>query len=242
MRADLQGAVSLLFGIVTLRLALSRLYLNFVRPTMRPWLVIAGSVLIVLGSIAFLRATRVRRGGHEEHAGHDHDHHHAPLAAWLLLLPVLTLFLVTPAPLGSFAAGRQSAVRVDAPEEFAALPAPKDGAIELKLNEFADRALYDTKGSLVEKQVRLVGFVTAAPSGSGPSFYLTRFVIACCAADARSVKIAIYGVPSPPLDSWTEITGRWRRPPGKIDPLTDEPALTAKQLTPIAQPDDPYES
>ncbi len=234
MRAELQAAVSLLVGIVTLRLSLSRLYLDFVKPSMRPWLIASGCVLVVFGAMAFLRATRAHE--HDVDA-HGHDDHHVPKAAWLLILPALLLLLITPNPLGSFAAGRQATVRIDPSSDFDPLPLPKGGAVQISVSEFVDRALYDEKRSLKDVPVRLTGFVTAS-EGTG-EFYLTRFVISCCAADARSSRVAVFGKSAPPVDSWITVTGTWR-PPAKGKATDAE--MTVKTLKPIPQPEVPYES
>ena len=243
MRPDLQAATTLLIGIVTLRLSMSRLYLNFVRPGMRPWLLLTGSALVLFGVVAFLRATRPTRMSAGEDA-HGHDHHHVPRAAWLLLLPPLTLFLVAPDPLGSFAAERQANVRVDAPDDFKALPAPRNGAVTLKLSEYVDRALYDEERSLANRDVRLVGFVSGAGYSGGPRFSISRFSITCCAADARAYEVDVHGdAIAPPKESWVEIMGRWRPPPSPkgADPLVVTPAIDARSVKAIAQPEVPYE-
>jgi uncharacterized repeat protein (TIGR03943 family) len=234
MRAELQAAISLLVGIVTLRLSLSRLYLDFVKPAMRPWLIASGVVLVVFGATAFLRAVR-----HDHTDAHGHDEHHVPRAAWLLILPVLVLLLITPNPLGSFAAGRQATVRIDPSANFDPLPAPKRGAIEISVSEFVDRALYDEDQSLKGKLVRLTGFVTPAGTRGSGEFYITRFVISCCAADARSSRVGIFGKPAPPIDSWITVTGTWR--PAAAGSKSD-PTMDVKTLEPIPQPEVPYES
>jgi uncharacterized repeat protein (TIGR03943 family) len=240
MRADVQAAVSMLVGIVTLRLSLSRLYLNFVRPAMRPWLVAAGAALVVFGAIAFLRAMRpvhASAGDHDD-AGHDH---HVPRAAWLLLLPTLMLFLIAPNPLGSFAANRQGNVRADAPEDYPALASPRAGAVDMKVADFVDRALYDEERSLDGVPVRLIGFVAPDVLAGGPEFTLSRFAINCCAADARVAQIDAFGAQSPPKDSWVEVVGTWQRPDEDFDPLVDSPGIDVKKMTRITQPEVPYE-
>jgi uncharacterized repeat protein (TIGR03943 family) len=243
VRPDVQAATSLLVGIVTLRLALSGLYLNFVRPAMRPWLIAAGAALVVFGATAFLRAIRPHRSHSDDdgHAHAEHGHHHVPRAAWLLLLPALLLFIVPPKPLGSFAAGRQSNIRVDAPSNYPALESPRAGAVDMKVFDFVDRALYDERRSLSGVTVRLVGFVTPSGLSTDPRFSLSRFVITCCAADARVVQVDAYGAQAPPRDSWVEIVGTWHRPGKGFDPLVDTPGIAVKTMTSIPQPEVPYE-
>jgi uncharacterized repeat protein (TIGR03943 family) len=235
--SDVQASISLLVGIVTLRLSLSRLYLNFVRPAMRPWLIAAGAALVVFGAVAFLRA--IRPSPPHEDEEHDH-HHHVPLASWLLILPALVLLLVAPNPLGSFAAARSSNTLADTTSDYRPLPKPTNGAVDVTLSDFVGRALYDKNRSLQGTQVRLIGFASPALS-QGADFDLTRFVITCCAADARSVQVAVFGTRAPPTDSWVEIVGTLRKPGKSFDPLVDAPGIDVKTITPIRQPEVPYE-
>jgi uncharacterized repeat protein (TIGR03943 family) len=227
--------VTLLVGVITLRLSLSSLMLNYVKQGMRPWLVASGATLCFLGVIGFLRATRPG-------AVHDHEHHDHPpsRAAWLLILPVLTILLVAPDPLGSFAAGRQTAVAAPSTATFKDLPPPRNGAIEITLQDFADRAAYDEAGSLKGKTVRLIGFVTAAGTSADADFVLNRFVISCCAADARISQVEMSGAKAPRVDSWVSVTGTWQ--PGKDVADVGTAIMSVKSVTPITQPEVPYES
>ena len=235
MSGEVRSAISLLIGIVTLRVALSSLMLNYVRPAMRPWLIASGAVLCFLGVVGFLRATR-------PHRDHDEGHHDHPpsKAAWLLLLPVLAASLMTPQALGSFAADRQATVRAEPGQDFGPLPRPVDGAVELTLTEFNNRAIADTKQSLKGKTVRLIGFVSAADPDSDAGFVLNRFAISCCAADARAMQVTVDALTAPRPNAWVEVTGRWKPTPASGD-IYAVPVLVGKELNTIKQPEVPYE-
>src|SRR5690606_39467325 len=61
----------------------------------------SGLVLVVLGALvvaADLRAAARGEDGEQGHDGHDHghDHHGGPRVAWLLVLPVVAVFVVAP--------------------------------------------------------------------------------------------------------------------------------------------------
>lgn len=233
MKAEVRSSISLLIGVVTLRVATSGLMLNYVKLGMRPWLLASGAVLCFLGVIGFLRATR---------AGGDHEHDHPPSkAAWLLILPVLAASLMTPQALGTFAADRQSNVRAEPDADWPPLPEPTNGAVEMGLWEFTDRAFTDKNRSLEGTTVRLIGFVSPAEAGSDASFLLTRFAIQCCAADARALQVEIHGKPGPRAESWVEVTGEWIESESPDEDAFALPALQAKTLVPTKQPKVPYE-
>jgi uncharacterized repeat protein (TIGR03943 family) len=84
-----------------------------------------------------------------------------------------------------------------------------------------------------------VGFVT--PDARGGGFLLTRFVVTCCAADARPLRVAIRGLtpPWPAADTWLEITGTWRPERRAVE---DErpPVLDATELHTVPAPTNPY--
>src|SRR5690606_33403911 len=105
-----QGLVLVLLGAAALgSSAFSELYLNYVQAAFRPFLIAAGLVLVVLGALvvaADLRAAARGEDGEQGHDGHDHghDHHGGPRVAWLLVLPVVAVFVVAPPALGAYTA------------------------------------------------------------------------------------------------------------------------------------------
>lgn len=189
---------------------------------------------------------------HADHPDHP-DHHdlhgpdglHAPRVAWLLVLPVIAVVLIAPNPLGSFTAARQSATAAVAapPDPFPPLKAGSDGTVALPVMEYVRRALFDDRRSLAGVPVRLVGMVAPAGEDGTEDFRLVRFMIACCAADAQAVQVAVHGTPGriPPTDSWVEVVGRWRPPAG--DAATDDqvPPFVAEQMQTVPRPEIPYE-
>ncbi len=94
MTARTQGLVAALLGAVLLRLALTGEYLRFVLPWMKWPLLATGLALLVMGARPLLG-----RGI----AGV------VPSSAWLLLVPPLVVFAITPQPLGAYLAERRPA-------------------------------------------------------------------------------------------------------------------------------------
>jgi len=246
----------LLVGGAVLRISLfSELYLRYVQAALRPYLVISGSLLILLGLVAAVRGMRQRE--HEEHdehvehgeegeeAEHDHGHSHShshggPRIAWLLTLPALALLLFPPPALGSYSASREEAQR--AAQGVGTFPALAAGnPLEISVAQYSSRAIYDTGHSLKGRTLRMTGFVT---HGSNGTWYLTRLLVTCCAADATISKVEIRGDASdgaPQTDSWVTVTGTWI-PKGKLG--TDAawpPVLKATVVKQVKEPADPYD-
>jgi uncharacterized repeat protein (TIGR03943 family) len=246
-RAGVAALLCALVGITLLRLVWSGVFRRYVRGNMAVWLVIAGVVLVAASAITWWRGrTATDRQGHDhdgpDHDGHDHDGHehdghaHASRIGWLLLVPVLVLFLVAPPGLGSYALGRALAtshVRAGA-GTFRSLVGP--GPVEMLLKEFDERA-YDRDGaSFAGVPVRVVGFV-GTHDASG--FVVARFQIACCAADgvADFARIVGFGGVVPARDTWVEVTGVFEPGAGPQQP----PHLRPSSVVPVAVPGDPYE-
>ncbi|MBW3609791.1 MAG: TIGR03943 family protein [Actinobacteria bacterium] len=244
-----QGALLLAVGGITIRLGVTDAALAYVKPGIQPLLAVAGGFLVVIGLLTVIRAFRGKPDeldlhGHADH-GHGHQPGHGPAVAWLLTLPLLALLLIAPPPLGAFAASRQS----DRPpavtgSDFGPLPEPAaDGAIPMKVSEYVYRALYDEQESLKGKTVRLTGFVTTAEE-PGAAFQLTRFMLACCAADGQAVNVVVRtDQPAPPVDTWLELDGTWVEREGhETGELTlTSPLIQATSFRQIEQPAQPYE-
>jgi uncharacterized repeat protein (TIGR03943 family) len=241
MSEEVQAAILLTLGALAVRLGLTDAHLAYIRPSMGPVLAVAGAVLVILGGTVLLGPRR-RDGRMTGITDGDHVHDRPSRVAWLLLVPVLAIAVIVPRPLGAFAAARAAANR-PAPTgaEVGPLPAPASpGApIDLPLTQFVGRAVHGQGRSLRGATVRLTGFVGLDRRGGG--FLLTRFVLACCAADARPVRVAIRGLegPWPTPDSWVEVIGTWR--PEKRGPEDDRPpVLDARSLRPITPPANAY--
>jgi uncharacterized repeat protein (TIGR03943 family) len=231
MNREVQGVVQVLVGAAVLRASLTDLYLRYVRSGLRPFLVVAGAVLIIAG-VATLWYELRRGRGSENHS------HREPRIAWLLLLPLFALIIVGPPALGSYAADRNGTA-LQQPPGFDRLPA--DDPLQIEVLDYATRAVYDHGRGLANRRITLVGFITIGHTGAP---YLTRMVMSCCAADALPIKVGLSGkVPSNPKpNTWLEITGRYTT--RKIaDEANDGPIpfIDIIEARPVPAPRQPYE-
>lgn len=263
MRRDIGGVLLILIGGAVLRITIAGTYLFYVKESTRPWLLISGVVLVTLGLWALLDVLRHpdSRGhaetdaDHPDHgrrddvagagysdatSGHDaHDGHVHPgsKAAWLLLLPVLTIFLVAPPALGAFTAERSAASIAPPSDGDAPPPLAAGNPVPDLLSDYAARAVWDNGRTLVGRTVSLVGFATPAKGG----WYLTRLSLTCCAADAVTVKILTVDPPSTPApNTWVQVVGQWV-PGGGTQSESAIPWVKVSSMTTISAPKDPYE-
>lgn len=230
MRRETQNVLLVLLGGALLKIAWNGSYLRYVKPSLLPFLVSAGVVILALGLISIVRDVRAARD-HADHADHS---------SWLLLLPVLAIFLVAPPALGADTVSRST--QAIAPQRSAIdfPPLPAGPAPALRMSDFVTRAVWDDAGSLNGRQVRLLGFVV---HGDQDATYLGRLVIACCAADATPLKVRLEGragLASLSQDGWFEVRGQLV--PGSAKSGSRyTPTLTVSDLHPVPAPTEPYE-
>lgn len=92
-----------------------------------------------------------------------------------------------------------------------------------------------------DKPVDVTGFVTADKSDPDNVFYVSRFVITCCAVDAQPLGVPVY-LPGWKAgfaqDDWVRIKGTFDTDPSSAskEPIALRPTSEAK----VSQPSDPY--
>ncbi|MFC4565415.1 TIGR03943 family putative permease subunit [Nocardiopsis mangrovi] len=251
-----QGMVLVLLGTAALTSTVfTDLYLNYVQAWFQPFLVASGAVLALLGLAVIASELRlVVRGeqgaddgghGHGEHGGHDHAT--APRVAWLLLLPVVSVFVIAPPALGAYTA--ENAASSAPPDESASgdfdeLGDPASSApVELKIQEFVMRAWTDDDRAMAERTIELTGFVVPHPDGPDEGWYLARLQMSCCAADAIVNRVLVTefpGTEEPEKDSWWTVRGTWQEPAGDLQSVRDH-RFTVEEMTAVENPPDPYE-
>jgi uncharacterized repeat protein (TIGR03943 family) len=259
---EVGSVILILVGGAVLRISVTDVFLRYVKPDLRPWLIVSALVLLVLGAWGVFDVVREARdesdaaaGGEGEtehtHTAEEHvedgpsGHHHAPghvgpRTAWLLVLPVAAIFLVAPPALGAFTAERQGTT-VAAPSsglEDPFPPLPEGVTVEMAVSDYSARAVWDDGRTLAGRSVALTGFVSAAPDGG---WYLTRLALSCCAADAYAVKVKVLGVDVRPQDdTWITVTGAWV-PGGGTQSPDAIPWLQAASVAETLEPVQPYE-
>lgn len=221
MSRETQNVLMLLIGLSTGLIAVRGTYLNFVKPSLLPWLLIAAALLVVLALISLVRDLR-GKASHKDLEGH----HHRGTLTWLLLIPVgLTAFVSVP-PMT--AVGTTTALQ--APPKRAFPPLPADGVVSIP--EVQMRAAADSTNSLDGRLITVTGFTKGND--------LDRVVIVCCAADAQLASIHLTGdVGSHPDDTWLKVQGKVI--PGSSSSSTNfVPTMEVSSATPIPKPRNTY--
>ncbi|MET9387241.1 TIGR03943 family protein [Streptomyces sp. NPDC002928] len=263
MKRPVQVTLLVLSGLGLLHASLfTDLCLRYVRAGMRPMLIASGVLLLALGvAEAWSRRGPDEDHGDEEHGnedhgdeehgnedhddevhdgevhdgGHGHDHSSVPRVAWLLFLPALSLLFFAPPALGAYTASREAPKAVTEQRHFDPLPATSP--VPLTLTDFTRRAQQDHEQAIKGRSVQMTGFVT--PDKKGGGWYLARIIFTCCAADAQSVKVRIYGTPALPANTWVTVTGTWH-PGGTLGTKSAQAALDARTVKEVAQPVNAY--
>jgi len=283
VRRDTQNVLLVLLGGALVKIAATDLYLRYVKPGNRWYLLAAGTVILLLAVVSLVRDARLVRSapatsatpaGHGTVAGlgapatvgtlagHHHEHRE-PHSPWLLILPVLAIFLVAPPALGADSVQRAApgnSVSTSSDPGFP--PLPTGGVPELRLSDFVARAVWDGSsgtggssgsggsggaggsggsgaggaGGLAGRDVTLTGFVVHRAGAAE----LARLVITCCAADARPMVVRMTDAPDVPSGTWLRV--RARLLPGSAtvaDGYT--PSVRVADAVAIPEPAEAYE-
>jgi uncharacterized repeat protein (TIGR03943 family) len=234
---EVQGIFVAVTGVIMLRLALFGEYLNYVKPSLQPYLVAAAAAVTVLGLASFLLDAVFPRQADPDQREDPDGHLHAPRSGWLFGIPMAVILLVPPPALGSYAANRTGAT-VPRPASLHFGPVPAGGTVPMLVRDYAARATWGQGRTLTGRTVRLSGF--AVPQQGG-GWYLARATLTCCAADARTVKIEVDGARSNfATDAWVTVTGSWAAS-AERDPAKAVPRIRAVTATLASRPENPYE-
>ena len=178
---------------------------------------------------------------HSHDDGHGHAHG-AARSAWMLLMPVLAIFLVAPPALGADSVNRAggrtvaSEQRQDQVIKTKFPPLPAGSVVPMRMADVATRAAWDATNSLDGRTLEVTGFVVHDAAG----VYVARLVITCCAADAMPVKARLVGAEGLADDQWITVTGQVR-PGSAVQADNYVPVFDTTTVKRIGTPGDPYE-
>ncbi|WP_406465147.1 TIGR03943 family protein [Streptomyces sp. NBC_01622] len=151
-------------------------------------------------------------------------------------LPALSLLFYAPPALGAYTASRAAPKAVPQQDSFDPLPATSP--LPMTLTDFTTRVQQDRKGTTKGRTVQMTGFVT--PDRGSTSWDLTRIMISCCAADAQSIKVRVYGIPALAANTWVTVTGTWHAG-GTLGTSSAPAALDGVTVEKVAKPVNAYQ-
>jgi putative membrane protein len=192
--------------------------------TRTSWVVPVGAVILTAAAIGRLATARAP---HPEPLAGRHA-----VGMGIVTLPVVAILALPPASLGSYAASRRS-VSVG----YVSTGGEITGDISLvdvaaaNWSKQGQEALIRKAGS----EVSFLGRVTEREGLPADEFYLTRFMVSCCVADALSVQVRVVGAPPGSFrhDQWVRVTGT-------LYPVSREVIVAASGVEPVPQPERPY--
>nr|WP_042194240.1 TIGR03943 family protein [Kibdelosporangium sp. MJ126-NF4]CEL21182.1 hypothetical protein [Kibdelosporangium sp. MJ126-NF4]CTQ96252.1 hypothetical protein [Kibdelosporangium sp. MJ126-NF4] len=240
MKRETQNILLVLLGGALLKIALNGTYLRYVKPGQQAWLIAAGAIMVVLAFVSITRdVIAARKPAQVVPEVHEHEHGGIQShSTWLLILPVLAVFLAPPA-LGEDAVNRAAGRTPPPPSSEFSFPAlPQGDVIDQRVTDFVERAAWDKAGTLNDRDIRLTGFIVHNDNTT----YLARLAIGCCAADAYPVKVKLDspGLQTMVSDTWVKAVVRYQ--PGTSTQETRHvPTVMVAEVQQVAEPPDPYE-
>lgn len=155
------------------------------------------------------------------------------------------LFVAKPTGLTSSAAGQRginsSALSFSDSSSLADLTDTSVAYDQFTVKEWASLLVQANDITLFEgKTANVTGFVSPAPDDDPNIFYVARFMLTCCAVDARPIGVPVYQPnwrSSYQPDQWLEIKGDFiQNPESNTIPIL----LNPTEITKIGEPERPY--
>jgi uncharacterized repeat protein (TIGR03943 family) len=201
-------------------------------------------LLAVLAQRLFSEVRHLRRQDQEDKGHHHHDDHdHAPssINLWIMLIPLLIGILIPAKPLDASAVSAKGLttssplISSDSSSQLFETESEQRNVLDwVKLFYFEQEL-----SPYIGQQASVVGFVyfdARLPQGQ---FFVSRFILSCCAADGYAVGMLVEW---PEADSLKQDT--WVQVKGPVDAVTLEngtsPLIRAESVEPVPQPDQPY--
>lgn len=181
---------------------------------------------LILGLILVARLTKEKKEKKEN-----------PWVFIVLVIPLVFALGVRPGNLGEFAASRKGLVT----SGVAMNEKSRDKLIR-DLEEARSYRHVSLKEILALKEsnlnnlkIKTNGLVVEKKNGAAKHYYLVRFLMTCCAADALPLAVEIKNP-----DGFETSAGRWMEVWGILHSNSEEFFIEAEKILPIPAPQDPY--
>ena len=193
--------------------------------------------LAVLAQRLYKEARQLRM----EDKDKKHDHGPAPINLWVMLIPLLIGILIPARPLDSSAVSAKGLttssplINTDSPNLlFETAPEQRSVLDWVKLFYFGENL-----EPYVGQQASVIGFVYFDERLPDGQFFVSRFILACCAADGYAVGMIVEWpeVESLEQDAWVQVKGSVEISSfeGAASPL-----IRAEAVELVSPPEQPY--
>lgn len=197
--------------------------------------------LAVLAQIIFTEIRRSRKQDEEHGYEHEHDHAPAPVNLWFMLVPLLIGVLIPARPLDSSAFATKG-FNTNSPLVSADSSAQIFETESEERNVFDWLKLFNYESDLEQfngETASVIGFVYFDETLGENQFFVSRFVVSCCAADGFAIAMPVEWSEAATLeqDSWVLVKGSI-----KSITLNDKvaPMIVAESVQPVPTPEQPY--
>jgi uncharacterized repeat protein (TIGR03943 family) len=198
--------------------------------------------IIMLAILAQTVFTEIKRSRQRAQAGeHDHDHATAPANLWFMLVPLLIGVLIPARPLDSSAFATKG-FNTNAPlvsADSSALLFETDSEERNVLDWIKLFNYEENVTQFIGQKASVIGFVYFNEDLSENQFFVSRFVVSCCAADGFAIAMAAEWDDAAALqqDSWVLVKGT-------IEAITINdrrvPMIVAESVQEVPVPNQPY--
>jgi putative membrane protein len=218
------------------------------------WLSIVAVLLLAMLALSF---TGSRSENHEHDHEDPHDHHHETVdehdheahshgAFWPIFIVAIPLVLGVAVPAKPLGAGAIKTRGIDA--DFSSITLSQGSTTSLSIIA-SERNVLDWARAIasssdprefIGQDADVIGFVYRDSRFSDNQFFVTRFTLTCCVADALPVGLVV----QVPEDGTQYATDSWVRVKGHFEEVSFDgtliPVLFADEVIPIEQPEQPY--
>jgi uncharacterized repeat protein (TIGR03943 family) len=195
--------------------------------------------LAILAQTVFAEVRRSRTED-DEHE-HHHEHQHSPTGLWVMLIPLLIGVLIPPRPLDS-SAFTSKGLNTNAPLVSAESSAQLFETESEERNILDWLKLFNYNSDVAQfsgQQASVIGFVYFDEALGENQFYVSRFVVSCCAADGFAIAMPVQwnDLSSLEQDSWVQVKGT-------IEAIViddrNAPLIVAESVQEVPVPERPY--
>jgi uncharacterized repeat protein (TIGR03943 family) len=179
----------------------------------------------------------VRANVHQQQGA---SHRASWVAVALLTLPVVSGFFTPARPLGAGAIESRGIglIAPDRPGTATQAERVTTGPKNI-LDWLRDFSRNADPAAFNGKEADVVGFVYRDPRSGENEFWVSRFTVSCCVADASAIGLLVQTDEASALtaDSWVRVTGKFT-----VGEFAGEklPVITAEKIEPTEQPSQPY--